>query len=431
MGRHEAAVVLLGGTSLVRYRGLALAARNLGFSLLLLDDDTPARRARVERLRDADADVVGDASLLRTSTVAEAWDAVRGWRQDHDVAGIVCLREDFVERHGFIADGTGLRGPGIKASLVSRDKSLQRRYLYEMSPGSRCVYSAAELARYAREADFPVMVKPPDGMGSVGVTKVDDAAGLLALAEAGGSFSSVLVEDYQAGEEFSVESIVRDGAVDYAEVTLKRTSSDVGQYCVELGHTTPAPVDRSVRVTLLELNRAVIQSLEVESGIVHAEFRYGKGGSPYLMEVAVRCPGDSILLLHHLAAGVSLEERLLRAATGEPSAATFPPCRIARQVYLHHRPGLLGRVSIAPPHSSRLRWISDEEVWPDPEPSGATDPARLHHLVVSVAPGEALSVIRSSFDRVANFVIDAASTAELDRLERDVANSIYFGVEQS
>lgn len=433
MGQHhKSAVVLLGGTSLVRYRGLAQAARTLGLGLLLLDDDTPVRRARIKRLRSVDADVVSDASLLQTDTIAEAWDAVRNWQHDHAVAGIVCLRENFVERHGVIADGIGTKGPGIKASLVSRDKSLQRRYLAALSPGSRCVYSATELVLYAHGADFPLIVKPPDGMGSMGVTKVNDAAALLALAEADGSLSTLLVEDYQAGEEFSVESIVRDGAVEYEDVTLKRTTSDIGQYCVELGHTTPAPVDHSVSGTLLGLNRKVIESLEVETGIVHAEFRYGKGGRPFLMEVAVRCPGDSILLLHHLATGVPLEERLLRAATGEPAVAIQKARgRIARQVYLRHPPGILRRVSIEPSYADRLRWISDEGIWPDPEPSGATDPGRVHHLVVSASPGDALPVITSSFDRVASFVIDAASAVELDRLEKDVTDSINFGVDQS
>ena len=128
------------------------------------------------------------------------------------------------------------------------------------------------------------------------------------------------------------------------------------------------------------------------------------GGGP-LMEVAARTPGDGIMVLYRLATGRRMEPEILRIALGEP--ADYPAARrYARQVYVGHRPGILGDVEVDWP-GVEARWVDDGNPWPDIPALPADDPPALRAVLVYEARGAELGPIRSSDDRAVTFFIDA------------------------
>lgn len=238
------------------------------------------------------------------------------------------------------------------------------------------------------------------------------------------SSSEVLqFEERIFGPEYSVESLSRDGVTLYAEVTEKWTTEGDSPFFVELGHTTPAVhLDEAARATMLATHAAVLDRLHFGTGITHGEYRITGDGRVVLTEVAVRPPGDSIMALHWLATGFSLEDAVLGLMVGadvDPPAT--PAHRYARQVYLPHSPGVLDAVDVDREVGMDLTWFDAADVR-DQISSGSkvADPPSLRCLLGLKPVGTTLGPLRESADRAAMFVVDAQTPDELDAIEDSV-----------
>lgn len=407
MSTARAAVVLFGGLAVAWNQRYLRVLAERGIAALIVDRGGP----HAEPLLSGDLADVAEFAAVDPDEHAVVADVVAGWAGRYAVVGVACLVEPYVLPAAIAADLLGVRSPGLRAATVCRDKHLQRRYLAEWSPRSRRAGDG--------EPRFPAVLKPAGRLASSGVRFVTDAAGLEAALAGYGPEEVLLLEEPVRGPEFSVESLSVDGVVGYAEITGKRTTGLDSGYFVELGHTTPAPrLDGPARAALLDTHHAVLDRLGFGTGVAHAEYRLDGQGRPVLIEIAARPPGDSIMALHWLATGVSLEEAYLRAVLGEP-AELPPPTRVARQVYLDHPAGVLTGVEVAPELGVDVHWFSPAEVHAQIATCAARDDDATLRCVLALKPsGTELVPLRESGDRAAMFVIDAPSVAELDELER-------------
>ncbi|WP_234440523.1 ATP-grasp domain-containing protein [Streptomyces rimosus] len=349
---------------------------------------------------------------------------VMAWRERYDIVGVFAAGEMLVEQTGIVADLLGLPSPGLRATRVCRDKHLQRAYLAEWSPRALAVPPGGRDDVPYGEIAFPVVLKPTGRRESSGVQVVGDRDRLRALLRSTeySPGETLLIEDQVRGQEYSVESLVQDGKIVFESVTHKRTNEEAGDHFVELGHTVPAPPTAGSE-RLLAANQSVVERLAVENGIVHTELRLADDGRPVLMEVAVRTPGDGLLPLYHLATGRPMEPDILRIALGEP--VTRPePARYARQVYLETPHGILRDVTVHPALGVEPVWAANGQPWPDLAPGRPGDPAALRAVIVLKRPGTRVGPLTESGDRVVTFLIDAPTSAELDRLEAEVRASI-------
>jgi hypothetical protein len=122
-----------------------------------------------------------------------------------------------------------------------------------------------------------------------------------------------------------------------------------------------------------------------------------------------------------------MEEAMLAIALGEP--ARYPqPRRIARQVYVEHRPGVLRDVRIDG-LDAELTWLPERWMWPPVKPCGESDATSVHMVVAGRARGDELVEIRQSADRSVMYLIDAGTEAELDALEDRCTKAISLDVE--
>ena len=102
----------------------------------------------------------------------------------------------------------------------------------------------------------------------------------------------MLAEQFVAGDEFSVELLVRDGEPLFANVTEKHLFD--GPRPIELGHAVPAPIPPALTDLLVAQTRRVLDAVGFGSGFVHCEWIVMRG-VPYLVECAGRMPGDLIV----------------------------------------------------------------------------------------------------------------------------------------
>ena len=356
-------------------------------------------------------------------------DQSAAWARQYRIRGVCSLREDYVEPAAVVADLLDLPSPGLRAARICRNKYLQRRYLAPFSPVSRLVETGRRDTAAAGWSVFPAVVKPVGRSASSGVRLVAGEAELHGCLADYPSGETLLIEERVAGQEYSVESLSREGAVRHLGVTRKRTTEKDTAFFVEMGHTTPPPgLSDEDRQALAATHAAVLDRLRLRTGIAHAEYRLTAAGRAVLMEVAVRPPGDSIMALHWLASGAPLEDAVVGLAVGED--VSYPGYRrFARQVYLDHRPGVLAGLAVASRLGATPAWFDPAQVRAQVDSCGTADaPPALRCVVGLKPPGTKLPPLRESGDRAAMFVVDAPTAEGLDAIEATCREGIALRV---
>jgi biotin carboxylase len=214
------------------------------------------------------------------------------------------------------------------------DKSRMREILDKHGIPS-CRYQTASgreptLAAIAR-VGFPCIVKPLDGEASLGVAKIGSAADIDAALRRVGDDQidrGVLVEEFMAGEEYSVEAISTGTRHRIVAVTRKFIDD---RTFVERGHLVPAPVDAATHASIASYVTGILDVLGFHDCPSHTEIVLTAQG-PRIIETHNRIGGDSIMDLVHLATGVDMYDLVARQSLGEDVTALLPD-RIAPHRY--------------------------------------------------------------------------------------------------
>jgi biotin carboxylase len=245
-------------------------------------------------------------------------EAVRRLARQVRIRGVFSSSEYAIASAAWLARVLGL--PGADPNVISRcrRKPFQRRELArsvpELNPAYGTARTAAEACSLAEVIGLPVIVKPPDASGSVGVRccaslrEVESHAQCL-LQETGGTNDCVLVEELIEGREYSVE--ILSGAV------VGMTDKYLGHspWFVETGHDFPTGAPPDVEHAVVEAALRASSALGLSWGPIHAEVRMSAHG-PRIIEINPRLAGGRIPDLIEHALGVDVITATLRLALG-------------------------------------------------------------------------------------------------------------------
>ncbi len=401
-------VVLLVGSGGRRYREYLMAGAARRHPLWLLDAAAPSwqqpyvRGATVVPLLDRARLVPDQAGLLA---------AARELAGRERIAGAFSYDETLIVTTAHIAEALGLPGPTVAGVENCRNKQRNREVLTAAGlpqPRFALVRTLAEARTAAAAVGFPAVLKPP-GMGaSIGVVRVDGAAGLAAgfevayQASFGGNPAyegGVLVEEMLVGPEISVDGAVFDGR--YQPLFLARKRVGLAPYFEEIGHIVdpadPLLADARLAEVLAEAHRA----LGLRYGMTHTEVMLTARG-PVIVEVNGRLGGDLIPYLGKLATGID------PGAVAADVAAGVPPVLAPGE----RRP--VGIRFAYPPQDCRVRGVAL------PEPGAL--PGLLEAAVLA-EPGAELNLPPKGYiSRYAYLIATAADPAAVDaRLDAALA----------
>jgi biotin carboxylase len=238
--------------------------------------------------------------------------------------GIVTFDDRYVVPVATLAEEFGFPGSGVQAAIACKDKWTTRTTLASPALGrveARLAHTAEEAVEAAAEIGLPVVVKPRALSASIGVGRADDLKGVRErFAVAAGvtvpdpvyTVPGVIVEEYVAGKEFSIDSLVREGRVTALFVASKL--SGLAPYFEELGHVVSADGLRLLP-GIESFLQDVHEAIGFRNGVTHTEVRAAERGY-VLMEINARLAGDLIPHLGLLATGIDLPGAMTDVALG-------------------------------------------------------------------------------------------------------------------
>ncbi len=165
---------------------------------------------------------------------------------------------------------------------------------------------------------YPLIVKPTDRSGSLGVEKVETHEELLkAIAKAHevSLKKEVIVEQFVEGREVSVEAVSWQGKHYILAITDKVTTDN---FFVEVAHHQPTTLNAETTKAVTELTQKALTALHIENGASHTEIKITPSGELFIIEIGARMGGDFIgSHLVELSTGYDFLKGVIEIALGE------------------------------------------------------------------------------------------------------------------
>ena len=246
------------------------------------------------------------------------------YAKEEKIDGVLTAATDYgVLTASYIAQEMGLPGLDYEVARLIKNKYRVRKCLYEnqvddMSPVYE-VSTDTDISNLALKIQFPVMVKPRDGSGSRGVSRVDDALAFekaCCIAMETSNSKCATVEPFIFGEEYGAESIVVNGAV-YVLGIMKKWMTQPPYYA-ELGHGIPTNLAPEIEERAKHCVERAIKAFGINFGSVNIDMIITDDGRVYIIDVGARM-GGNLIGSHIIPIGTGIEyiENLIKAHLGE------------------------------------------------------------------------------------------------------------------
>lgn len=216
----------------------------------------------------------------------------------------------------YVAEQMSLAGNPYEAAVRAHDKQIMHQILTDA--GVDCPKSNVQSP--ISNLQLPLIVKPTDRSGSLGVQKVErpeDLQPAIELAKRLSIAGEAIVEEFIEGREISVEMISQNGIHHALQITDKTTTG--APHFVELAHHQPSTLPAEMQTRIFAITRKALDALGLTNGASHSEYKITQEGRIVVMEIAGRMGGDFIGSdLVQLSTGYDFVKGVIEVALGLP-----------------------------------------------------------------------------------------------------------------
>ena len=235
------------------------------------------------------------------------------------ICGIYSSSEYFIETAAWLAKQLHLPSTNPAAIKLCRDKYALSQKLLDFQvhcPRTTLLDTTTDIASILAHLAFPVIIKPNELSGSVGVkfceNKTTSLAHINLLTRQ--NIHSILIQEYIEGPEFSIETCTYSNQNQIIGITQKHLSPL--PYCIETGHNFPANLSKEEESLIRDKIPKLLSYLGFDFGFAHIEFKI-KNGQLFIIEVNPRLAGGMIPVLIQESTGVNLLKSLIQLYTGQ------------------------------------------------------------------------------------------------------------------
>ena len=224
----------------------------------------------------------------------------------HRVDGVTTFDEHSIQICAKICEKLRLPGITPQAANNARNKYLMRKAFVKHnvpSPRYQLIKQRSDLDSLTIE--FPVVVKPVCGSGSMGVCKainLDELKEYFDRVKAIAQSISyrnddgekeysdyLLVEEYIEGREVCIEALTYKG--DTNIVVIQDEPGKSGRYFAESTFTTPSTFPPEIQNAIREIAARAVKALGITTGPTHIELTIPDDMTPVVIEIGARVGG--------------------------------------------------------------------------------------------------------------------------------------------
>ncbi len=331
--------------------------------------------------------------------------------------GVVPARDYSVRAVAKISEILGLPGIGAENGKILTNKCLLRLACEKYNiphPLFKKVNSIEDI--YEFYDGKPLIFKPATLQASIGISKINSKSDIEEAWERTTNAQELhsntvsrklnrehIVEEYIDGQEYSIETFVKDGKVIFNNITEKITFDKT---FVERGHIVPANLKNDVKDKLIREKINLVEKLGIKASLLHSEWKvYNE--QPYLIECAARVPGDYIFELIEQAYEFKFIDTYFAILCNDNFKINEENSKVSSIRFFNAEPGILkeieGMESLMQPEV--VDWSIDKRI------------------------EDRIGKVNSSWDRVGYFIVTADNYESLEEISQNILSSIKFTVE--
>ena len=244
--------------------------------------------------------------------------------REEKVDGVLTAATDFtVLTMSRIAGEIGSPGINYESAKIIKNKAAVRKILFDEHVDdtnySYEIHNTKEAEELKYSVVYPVMVKPCDGSGSRGASRVDKAEDFVKACEfamAGSITHRAVAEPFVIGREYGVESFVENGTIHILGVMQKDMT--LPPYYAELGHAIPSGLSEEIEEKVKTCVYNALVALGVNHGSVNMDILINEKGDVHIVDIGARMGGN--LIGSHIipmGTGIDYMGNMIRAAVGD------------------------------------------------------------------------------------------------------------------
>ncbi|WP_121616720.1 ATP-grasp domain-containing protein [Virgibacillus halodenitrificans] len=309
---------------------------------------------------------------------------------------IIAIDEVDIERAGFFREYFNINnGQNLFSAVAYRDKFWMKEIIKSSNipvPAYREIKNTDEAISFSRQYGYPVVLKPKNGMGSMGVHKVNSE---MELCNTG--FENVhMIEQYIDFENmYSVDGLVINNEVFFASVC--RYNQSTIDYIDEGNVSIIEIVDpkEEIHSRLLDANKQIISSLPKSKNAFsfHTEIFHSTDDKLIFCETASRAGGARIVEAINQSYGIQLEECTVKLQSGiwtnNSISISSTPNFLSAVILIPKREGKVRKI----PSTIPFRWVTEYQP--------------------RVKVGDCITGVNHSSDTIASLIVTGNTKEEL------------------
>ncbi|MBD1557781.1 ATP-grasp domain-containing protein [Vibrio sp. S9_S30] len=288
--------------------------------------------------------------------------------QNHSVTKIIAFHELDTFEAAKLREELNISGLLPEDAILFRNKNAMHQRAKELGVNTPpCVLPLTKqcIEKFVESEQFPIVIKPFDGMGCKDTYKVTNTLELENVwAQIRNDRQSYRVEKFVHGEHYCIDAIFHDGEVKFESlakytyniIDYKDTEEKPGLITINKDRT-------EAQSHILETNRKLMHGFNLKTGITHNEFFLTEDGDVYLGECAARFGGGPIVSILTYASGMNVIDIWAKAELGKPQTERWTnDITVGAEYLTTHQYGEVKYVSDVQA-LSELTEVLEAEIW--------------------------------------------------------------------
>lgn len=328
---------------------------------------------------------------------------------EEKIDGVLTAATDYgVLTASYIAEKMNIPGIPYRVAQLIKNKYLVRKCLYEndVDDTEKCyeVNSKESIEKIKSKLPYPVIVKPCDGSGSRGTSRVDNSEDLeraCLYAIENSLIRKAEIEPFVFGKEYGAESIVINGEIHVLSIMKKWMTEP--PYYAELGHAIPSELIPEVENKAINCVKAAIKSLGINFGSVNMDMIITSEGKVHIIDIGARMGGNMIgPCIIPYGTGIDYMGIMIKNAVGDKIEWNIIPHKAVASKLLAFKGGIIKKL----PDFSKLIEKYDVEIY--------------HHMNI----GEKINEYHTNLDGCGYIISRGKTVKEAEQIAKKVLEKI-------